>query len=239
VTDEPLDAAIVMPRDVIVLSRALYAKGDFDLAWLAERPASAAPDATDETTAIALGAAPDASRADVALATRRLKRVADIARATLASEGVKPVPRLDLLAVLEDEIAWARTSGSPFGIVLVHLAGISSARTGQSQAEVDDRLATAAGAIARAVRTVDIVSGRGDDFMVVLPEADERGASVAAGRIATAVISAPLGAGLKPRKARGFAAWSVGRAAFPADGITRDALLAHATATLAPIARSR
>jgi hypothetical protein len=75
--------------------------------------------------------------------------------------------------------------------------------------------------------------------MVVLPEAGADGTTIAAARIAAAVASSTLRAAQKPRKARGFAAWSVGRAAFPVDGVTRDGLLAHATATLAPVVGAR
>jgi GGDEF domain-containing protein len=154
----------------------------------------------------------------------------------VAKAGLASMPRLDLLAVLEDEIAWARASGNRFGVILAHLHGVSTAKTGEAPAAGEARIRDAERIIGRAVRGSDIVSGRGDDFLVVLPEADAAGLRPATQRVAAAIGASGLRAAVKPRRARGFAAWSVGAACYPDDGATRDVLLARATATLEPLA---
>ncbi|HZW72384.1 MAG TPA: diguanylate cyclase, partial [Caldimonas sp.] len=177
---------------------------------------------------------PGPQRADVAIATRRIKQLTDANRAAIASDGLASPPRLDMMAVLEDEVAWAKASGTRFGLVLVHLPGISALRDGEGRDDADARLRTAAETIARAGRATDVIAGSGDDFLVVLADADAGGSLVAAKRVARAIGGASLRAAQRPKKTRGFAAWSIGRASYPADGTTRDALIARATASLSP-----
>jgi GGDEF domain-containing protein len=116
------------------------------------------------------------------------------------------------------------------------LPGLSAARSGESATETERRLAEAAKVIAGAVRASDVISGRGDDFVVVLAEAGSAGTSLAAKRVSEAIAASALRPRGKPKtRARGFAAWGVGCAVFPKDGTTRESLLARATAALQPI----
>ena len=228
----------VAPDDVAVVERTAYAGGDFDLAWLTT-PKPAADDAT-RTTVRADFERPTESKIDAAPAaaphaTRRLKRVADGARLSIAQAGLADAPRLDLLAVLEDEIAWSRASGMRFAIVLAHLHGIAAPRGTEQHAAIEARCREMERLIASAVRASDIVCGRGDDFVVALSEADATGARLAAQRVTETIAASRLRPKRKAPQARGFTAWSVGYACYPEDGGTRDALLARATATLAPI----
>jgi GGDEF domain-containing protein len=205
------------------------------MAFLAQPLETVGARLLDDTVTIEMPASETLeSRTDLAVATRRVARVASIARETLARADLAQPPRLDLLAVLADEVAWAHASGAGFCVVLVHLPGLSSTKSGAT-ASAESKLRAALEVIAGAVRSTDIVSGRGDDFLAVLHEADDRGAELAAKRISAAVAAAPLRSSSKTRRARGFAAWSVGRARYPADGASREALLARATATLEPI----
>lgn len=234
------------PQAGTVLERQRYAAGDLPLHWLtapllalitASSTASLstlAPGAqikTSDETATLYGGAP-LQVADGIRATRRLKRLADSARATVARAGLESAPRLDMVAVLEDEVAWARASGVGFGMVLVHLPGLAAAKPGEDMDRAESRLSSAAEIVSRAVRSSDVVAGHGDDFLVLLAEADEKGTQLAAQRISAEIASSSRRTGVKHRKGRGFAAWGIGCAAFPSDGAGRDALLAHATATL-------
>lgn len=166
-------------------------------------------------------------------ATRRLKRVADLSRDVVATAGLGATPRLDLLAVLDDEITWAKTSETVFGMCLVHLPGLSAARPGEPAGSGELRIGEAAKVIRGSVRSSDVISGRGDDFVVVLADADTDGAQMGAARIASGIEQSRLRPAAKGKaRARGFAAWGVGFAAFPKDGTTRESLLARATSTL-------
>jgi GGDEF domain-containing protein len=236
VVDETSDAPEFDTGVAAVVSSTRYAAGEFNLKWLTESAAPVEARGQDETAAIALPNESSVDSARKSQATRRLKRVADDARMVVAKAGLTSVPRLDLLAVLEDEIAWARASGNRFGVILAHLHGVSAAKTGEPPAAGEARILDAERIIGRAVRSSDVVSGRGDDFLVVLPEADAIGLRLATQRVASAVAASGLRAAVKPRRARGFAAWSVGAACYPDDGTTRDGLIARATATLEPLA---
>jgi len=208
-----------LPASVARLPRPRYAAGDFDVSWLQGR-IEARESAL--TTTQATGAAD--LLIDRAAATRRLKRVADRSRDALANAGLAAPPPLDLLAVLEDEIAWAQASGGSFALVLAHVPGVGPMNVER-----------ASQVIAGAVRSIDVLAARGEDFLVVLQDSDAAGAAGAAERIAAALEASTLRTAIKPRRTRGFGAWSVGAAAFPADGATRDVLLARATATLKPV----
>lgn len=228
--DASLEGHAVLPPGVAVLPRAEYENGALDLAWLSAVPTTAEPVADDTV------AAPAAAQDLSALRSRaiaRLKRVADSARVEIAGDGLLAAPRLDLLAVLDDEIAWALSSGARFAIVVVHLPGISMPKAGERPPDVERRLAAAYGTIAGALRADDVVAWRGDDFLAVLAQIDERGAGLVQARIAAAMTAGDAAG--RARKGRGPSTRRIGRALFRDHGTTRDALLAHATATSRPI----
>jgi GGDEF domain-containing protein len=236
VVETPSDVSARATGAAAVVDSTHYAAGEFSLAWLTDTLAPVEARGSDDTaTLFAPRTEMDVDVTRKSHATRRLKRVADAARTTVAQAGFASVPRLDLLAVLEDEIAWARASENRFAIVLAHLHGVSAASPGEAPAASETRIRDAERVVAGAVRNSDIVSGRGDDFLVVLSEAGAAGLRLATQRVASAIAASKLRAKMKPRRARGFAAWSVGGACYPEDGATRDVLLAHATATLKPL----
>jgi len=235
VADDPSMLGPQTTAAASIVPRAEYATGRIDLGWLTRTAPSPVPGAEPATAAMPR---PDteALAADRNVATRRLKRVADQARTSIAQAGLAEMPTLDLFSVLEDEIAWARASGGAFAIVLVHLHGISSTSADDPEA-AERRLRQAREAIAKGVRGSDVIAGRGDDFLVVLADADVAGAKHGSARVARALRAASLRdkAKMKGKRARGFAAWSIGAAAYPADGASRDVLLARATAAFKPI----
>jgi len=236
VADEAARAAFDTPAGVSILPRRAFDSGTFALDWFSKAPSIESGSRTDEPETVAMPRVAVESVDDRLQATRRLKRVADLSRDVIATAGLGATPRLDLLAVLDDEIAWAKTSETAFGVCLVHLPGISVARPGEPAGSGELRIAEAAKVIRGTVRSSDVISGRGDDFVVVLADADTDGAGLAALRIATGIAGSRLRPAAKGKaRARGFAAWGVGCAAFPKDGTTRESLLARATSTLKAI----
>src|SRR5579864_5516049 len=88
-----------------VVPRSQYATGKIDLDWLTR---TAPPGPSAEPTTVAMPRTDtEAFVADRKIATRRLKRIADEARTSIAKAGLAEVPTLELFSVLEDEIAWA------------------------------------------------------------------------------------------------------------------------------------
>jgi predicted signal transduction protein with EAL and GGDEF domain len=238
VADSPAVRNGDLPPDITLVARDRYAAGDFSVAWLSSERTLRAARPDDETATLPASASSAGPTIDERkIAARRLKRIADAGRVAIARADMPAAPRLDLLAVLEDEIAWARASGIAFGIVLVHLPGLSSAKSGDGRQGAEQRLQEAQATIGSAIRAIDVIAGRADDFLAVLGEVDDAGARIAASRIAAAIEGSALRASIRPRAAHGFRAWSVGHAVYPSDGNTRDALLGRATASLTPIAK--
>jgi len=236
VADDAARAAFDAPSGVTILPRRSFDSGTFALDWFSKAPSIENGPRTEEPATVAMPRVAVESVDDRLQATRRLKRVADLSRDVIATAGLGATPRLDLLAVLDDEIAWAKTSETVFGVCLVHLPGLSVARPGEPAGSGELRIAEAAKVIRGAVRSSDVISGRGDDFVVVLADAETDGAGLAAVRIASSIAGSRLRPASKGKaRARGFAAWGVGCAAFPKDGTTRESLLARATSTLKAI----
>jgi GGDEF domain-containing protein len=233
VADDTARSTLGGPPGVTILPRRSFDSGTFALDWFSKEPSTDSGLRTEEPETVAMPRIAIESLDDKIQATRRLKRVADFSRDVIATAGLAATPRLDLLAVLDDEIAWAKTSETVFGVCLVHLPGLSVARPGEPIGSGELRLTEAAKGIRSAVRSSDVISGRGDDFVVVLADADTSGAGLAAVRIASGIAGSKLRPTSKGKaRARGFAAWGVGCAAFPKDGTTRESLLARATSTL-------
>jgi len=228
------DAHMKLPANVTPLARSRYVAGDFDARWASDVQPSSLTPAPDEPSATLPSPETMRPSGDRDRATRRLKRIADGVRFDLARAGLASAPRLDMIAVLEDEIAWAQASSGEFCVVLVHLPGLCATKAAAGVI-ADHRVQAAQSLVASAIRSGDVIAGRGDDFLVVLPDADEAGARTVVARLTTALAASKLRGGAKTRRARGFAAWSIGHARFPSDGSTRDALLARATASLKPI----
>jgi hypothetical protein len=105
--------------------------------------------------------------------------------------------------------------------------------TGRAVArDTDAAIRSAVAALRGVARRGDSIGCTHDDLIVVLPEADATGASIAARRAAIVLAAGAPGLPARPRRTKGLAAWSAGVAACPADGSSGEALIARATADL-------
>ena len=175
---------------------------------------------------------------DLDAARSRLRHVARGALSEIAATGFPADARLDLLAALEDEIAWAKMSGTGFGMVLVHWAA-DRARA-RSAARVRPRSPAAAkrdservvGAlrerIRACVRTGDVVAQSTDSVMALFAEAALEQTSVAVARIKKTLRKTLKELGGETGDG---ALITIGSAVYPIHGTTRAALLARATAS--------
>lgn len=172
---------------------------------------------------------------DLDSARRRLKLVARQAQREIGAAGFPEDVRLDLLAALEDEIAWAKMSGSGFGLVLVHIARKRNGRA--LTATPDEALSFFRARIIPVVRTGDAIAQGTDSLLVIIAEATPDEMSVAAGRIKKAVRRSLKDAAKEKWLFGSLGRITLGEAAYPIHGTTRAALLARATASAEPIAR--
>src|SRR5450755_992865 len=220
-----------LPAHFAVVERHAYVLGALPLAWLTGRGPAAAVDDSPSRTADSL---PERSSEDRLRATRRVKTLAVLQRERVAAIDQTPAA-LDLMSVLDDEVTWARASGLGFGIVLVHLGGLNE-HVAHNDPAAGEAARGAAFAILRgASRRGDAIAQNNDDFLILLADGDAEGAAIAARRIAGALAAGAPALPERPRRAKGLAAWGVGVAACPADGLSREVLIARATAELHPI----
>jgi diguanylate cyclase (GGDEF)-like protein len=123
---------------------------------------------------------------------------------------------------LDRELARCRRSGAPASIVLVDLDGFKQVNDASGHAEGDRVLRDAAAALAGACRGSDLAFRLGgDEFALLLPETTATAARRVADRAAAAVAAAD------PRTSASY-----GVASWPADGGSKDVLLAHADAAV-------
>jgi GGDEF domain-containing protein len=220
-------AEMTLPDGFAVIEAADWRSHSFPTDWVTSTAAPPAAD-RDETRSFSETEIPPA---DVDAARRRLKRVATSLQRDLGGAGFPQDARLDLLATLEDEIAWAKMSGACFGIALLHV----SSGEGGPTADAERYLASLRGRVAQVVRAGDLIAQGSDSLLVIVAEAalDEMG--IATSRIKKAVrkaIKDAAGDGAQPARARRV---SLGIAVYPTHGTTRAALLARATAAAEPL----
>jgi GGDEF domain-containing protein len=230
VLDDGAARPVGIPAHFATVERRAYEAGALPIGWLTDQlPRQPADDTSTRTIAAPLPGSHD----DTLRATRRVTTLAHVQRERIATIDEGPVA-LDMMAVIEDEVGWARASGLGFGLVLLHLGGLTE-RSGTSDIEL--AIASVVTALRGVARRGDAIACKNDDFVVLLPEADAAGAAIAARRAARTLVAGALGLPARPRRAKGLAAWSAGVAACPADGFSREALIARATAELRPLDR--
>jgi GGDEF domain-containing protein len=173
--------------------------------------------------------------ADIDSARRRLKLVAQRAQRDLGAAGFPQEARLDLLATLEDEVAWAKMSGGCFGLVLVHFAKKDAHRS--SAAGTDELLAFFRRHIEPVVRASDVIAQGSDSLLVLVAEAAPDQTDVAASRIKKALRRALKEAERDKALTAALGRVTLGEAVYPSHGTTRAALLARATAAATTVAR--
>ncbi|MEA2584930.1 MAG: hypothetical protein QOF33_3015 [Thermomicrobiales bacterium] len=134
-----------------------------------------------------------------------------------------------ILEVLDHELARTSRSGAPVGLLLVDLDGFKLFNDAYGHPVGDEVLRQTASLLRGCVRATDRV-GRygGDEFLLVLPDADAAEAREVADRIMTRAKSAAIAVGGQ----RLPLALAVGLAAAPGDGVLRRELLGAADAAM-------
>lgn len=215
-----------LPGAFCVIDASIVGKAPFPTHWI---EAAVALEADKEPTRRA--EIPMATSEDAQQAQRRLKSIARRAQRELGAAGFSGEPRLDLLAALEDEIAWASASDTAFGIILVHVAHRENSRP----AEVERLIKLFESRCREAVRSADAIAQGTDTIMVVLSEASPEGTSTVANRVKKAVRAAQKDVARDATLAQLFDRVTLGTAAYPSHGTTRAALLGRATASTTPV----
>jgi GGDEF domain-containing protein len=212
-----------LPEAFTVIEAADWHGLAFPTDWIASTVATT-PETDDDTRVLAELSVP---ATDVDLARRRLKGVARRVQRELGAAGFPEDAKLDLLATLEDEIAWAKMSGVCFGLVLVHVAK----KDGPSQAaRVDRLLGSLRRQVSGVVRASDIVTQGSDSVAVIVAEAAADQTAVATSRIKKAVRRAFKDAAVRGEASSAVGRVTLGTAVYPTHGTTRAALLARAAA---------
>jgi diguanylate cyclase (GGDEF)-like protein len=128
---------------------------------------------------------------------------------------------------LDTELSRARRSGLPLAVLVVDLDGFKHVNDRHGHLAGDRVLQQVAAILTNGVRESDHV-GRygGDEFLVLLPDADETGAHAAIARIRAAMEAArvPVETEDEPLPIQ----FSVGHAIYPDDGSTHEELIAVA-----------
>jgi hypothetical protein len=218
-----------LPSSFCVIDAALIGHAPFPTDWITRVPAALVDPHITQHVEI-----PAAMHADAHTAQRRLKGLARRAQRELGAVGFPGEPRLDLLAALEDEIAWASASDTGFGIVLIHVGH----RDNAPPAEIEKVLNHFETCLRGVVRSADTIAQGTDSLMALITEATPEGTSLVANRAKKAVRAAQKDAGRDKRLARFFDRITLGFAAYPSHGTTRASLLARATAAAISIERS-
>jgi diguanylate cyclase (GGDEF)-like protein len=125
---------------------------------------------------------------------------------------------------LDNEIARARRAGQPLSIVLFDLNNFKMFNDNYGHQAGDEVLRVIASTLTLCLRSTD-VAGRygGDEFLVILPQADEPGARLLLARV-NRKIDEQSRAGFPPAPIE----MSAGIAVFPRDGDSKAALIAFA-----------
>jgi diguanylate cyclase (GGDEF)-like protein len=172
--------------------------------------------------------------AAVLVATReRLERERDMLRNFALSDPVTGIAnRRSLLVRADYEIARHHRSQRSFALVMLDLDGFKQLNDRFGHAAGDDLLRDVAAALSHAMRAQDTVARfGGDEFCVLAPETDDRGAAGLATKVSGAVrqVSAGMDA----------VGGSVGVAIFPQDGATAAELMHAADERLLEAKRRR
>lgn len=200
----------------------------FPTEWISAPRATPANPTEDDSTRVVRTPAETFEHAGVA--KRRLKSLAARAQRELGSAGFSD-DRLDPLAALEDEIAWAAASASGFGLVLAIVPAKS-----HSQPAGIERALTGLREIAKTVvRTSDAIAQGRESLLLIVSEAQEPDIAAVATRFAHHIRRAVKDSKTEKQLARAFRHVTIGVSAYPTHGISRETLLARATAAAKPV----
>ncbi len=129
-----------------------------------------------------------------------------------------------MVAAIDDELGRSRRSGRPFALAFLDLDHFKAVNDALGHGVGDATLRELADRLRQALRAIDI-AGRwgGEEFVVLMPEADADGAAAAAERLRDAIARHRFGGA-----GGAHMTCSIGVAVHPADGRDRDTLLASA-----------
>ena len=221
VADRSTTAGRSLPQSFSVIDAALIGKTPFPTEWIVAAPASIGDE--ELTRRVVL---PRQEQADATRAQRRLKTLARRAQRELGAVGFSGEPRLDLVAMLEDEIAWAAASDTTFGILLLHVEH----RDRATPMEMEDVLRHFGSSLRRFLRSGDAIAQSTDTLMAVITEATPDGMTRVVKRVRKMLRAAQKEPSQEKDLAVLFEHVTLGTASFPLHGTTRVALLARATA---------
>jgi hypothetical protein len=221
-----------LPHGFALIPLADWSTQTFPTDWIARKPAS--PPVDDDAS--------DSTRVEPMLATgtqgfgvakRRLKSLASRAQRELGLAGFAD-ERLDPLAALEDEIAWASASASGFGILLA----IVPAKAQGAPAALERTLGALRDLAKKVVRDGDAIAQGRESILVIVPEAREDHIAAIAARLANRVRRTLKDPKAEKSLVRALRHVTIGASAYPAHGLTRETLLARATAAAQPATRA-
>jgi hypothetical protein len=211
-------------KEFRVIPPANWQTHPFPTDWIAQQSVRTVGDTADsQTTTVAV--APLLPPGRLASARRRLQTLAAHAQKELGTAGFGD-ERLDSVALLEDELAWATASSGGFGLVLIILA----AKSPGSPLKVEQALAALREVVRQIVRANDAIGQGSDSLLVVLPEVNEKQTALVAQRIGNRLRRAakdPKTGKVSQLLQRAI----VGTATYPVNGLTRETLLARAIAS--------
>ncbi len=230
VADKGVDVPARLPANFYLIEAKNWQESSFPTAWIESALPAARESNQDDTTSLPAFAT---DQPHLESARQRLKTVARRAQRTLAQAGFPQDVRLDLLAALEDEIAWAKMSNASFGIVLLHVAA-SGARK-NSTISIEEALAELARRVASVVRSSDLIAHGSDSLLVIVSDAEADQASAAVDRIKKALRKAIKGSAQDSAEVKLLRRVMLGVALYPEHGLTRAVLLARATASAQPL----
>jgi hypothetical protein len=226
---EPGSAPLDLPATFTVIPVANWRDAPFPTDWIERHGRTNgdtfSEDADSTRIAPALQLTPERLRS----ARQRLKTLAVRAQREIGAAAFADA-RLDPLALLEDEIAWAAVSGTGFGLVLLILPKTSTAAL-----KIEQQLASLHQSVKAVLRSGDTIAQGTDSLLAILPEAEEKPLELVARRLARALRQRSKETGAGKLASSSLRRVLMGVAAYPVHGQTKEALLARATASAKPL----
>jgi diguanylate cyclase (GGDEF)-like protein len=166
-------------------------------------------------------------------AREQLEREREVLRDFALSDPVTGIAnRRSLLLRADYELTRHRRTQRSFALVMLDLDGFKQLNDRFGHAAGDDLLRDVAVALRRAMRAQDTVARfGGDEFCILAPETDERGAASLAAKVSQAVRDVSVG--------METVGGSVGVAIFPVDGVSAQNLMHAADVRLLDAKRRR
>ena len=152
-----------------------------------------------------------------------------------ALASLDPLTKVSNVARFYDELGIMETGDQGFAVMLVDVDGLKGLNDQYGHQVGSSAIQIVANALRRVVRASDCVARfGGDEFVVILKDADRAGAQIVMNRLRSALLEAPIPSAPELR-----VTVSVGVALFGEDGTTSEGLLAAADEAMYSDKRSR